>query len=144
MKKRNRDSSCGGHRKGALREGMNPAKEATFAKKEEGFAVIKVYGKLIRDRIPEIIAKDGKSCKTRVLSLEEYKTALRNKLNEEMKEYQEAYDIHELADVQEIIDALVVAEGLTEEQFRAIQKAKRDSNGAFNKRLYLESVDDGE
>lgn len=104
--------------------------------------MIKVYGKLIRDRIPEIIAKDGKSCKTRVLSLEEYKTALRNKLSEEMEEYQEAYDIHELADVQEIIDALVVAEGLTEEQFHAIQKAKRDSNGAFNKRLYLESVDD--
>ena len=33
---------------------------------------MKVYNKLVRDKIPEIIEEDGKTCKTRILSDEEY------------------------------------------------------------------------
>ena len=34
--------------------------------------MLKVYNKLVRDRIPEIIETDGKSCTTCILSDEEY------------------------------------------------------------------------
>ena len=37
---------------------------------------MKVYNKLVRDKIPEIIETDGKTCKTRILSDEEYIASL--------------------------------------------------------------------
>jgi predicted house-cleaning noncanonical NTP pyrophosphatase (MazG superfamily) len=103
----------------------------------------KEYNKLIRDRIPEIIEKDGKTCKTRVLSEKDYKSALNSKLLEEMKEYQEGFDLRELADLQEVINAIVLANGLSLKEFDEIREAKAKANGGFSKRLFLESVDDG-
>ena len=49
---------------------------------------MKVYNKLVRDKIPEIIEADGKVCRTHILSNEEYIAALEVKLNEEVAEYQ--------------------------------------------------------
>ena len=55
---------------------------------------MKTYNKLVRDKIPEIIMNNGaKSCKTRVLSNEEYLSSLNTKLQEEMKEYLESGEI---------------------------------------------------
>ena len=44
--------------------------------------MIKVYNKLVRDRIPEIIEASGKHCKTAILSEEEYLKMLDAKLDE--------------------------------------------------------------
>ena len=41
---------------------------------------MKVYNKLVRDKIPEIIEADGKVCRTHILSNEEYIAALEAKL----------------------------------------------------------------
>ena len=49
---------------------------------------MKVHNKLVRDKIPEIIEKDGKTCVTHILSGEKYIVALETKLNEEVAEYQ--------------------------------------------------------
>lgn len=48
---------------------------------------IKVYNKLVRNRIPEIIAASGKSCVTEVLTDEAYLKMLDAKLDEELAEY---------------------------------------------------------
>lgn len=104
--------------------------------------MIKPYHKLIRDKIPEIIEKDGKTCEVVSLSDKEYLDALRAKLGEELKEYQEDYSIEELADLQEVVDAIVKAEGLTPKEFDALKEKKRQSNGGFDKKLMLLSVDD--
>ena len=45
-------------------------------------------GKLVKDKIPQIIAGDGKSPIIRTLSTEEYLEELDIKLNEEVAEYQ--------------------------------------------------------
>lgn len=37
---------------------------------------MKIYNKLVRDKIPGIITADGETCKTRILSDEEYMEAL--------------------------------------------------------------------
>lgn len=104
--------------------------------------MIKDYHKLVRDNIPSIIEKDGKTCRVVTLSQEECLSALRAKLLEEMKEYQESFDIEELTDLQEVINAIVHESGLTLEQFDVIRKKKEATNGGFKKRLMLLSVDD--
>ena len=50
----------------------------------------KVFNKLVRDRIPEIIESSGKTCLTATLSDEAYIHMLDLKLNEELTEYQES------------------------------------------------------
>ena len=47
---------------------------------------IKAYHKLVRDRIPEIIEADGKTCICATLSNEDYIALLDQKLNEELTE----------------------------------------------------------
>ena len=61
---------------------------------------MKVYNKLVRDKIPEIIEADGKACKTHILSNDEYIAALEAKLNEEVAEYQADKNLEEMADLQ--------------------------------------------
>ena len=67
------------------------------------------YHKLVRDRIPEIIEKDGKTCVCSVLSRQDYITLLDQKLNEELAEYQESKSMEELADLLEVMSAGAVA-----------------------------------
>ena len=62
------------------------------------------YHKLVRDRIPQIIESQGKTCVTEVLSQEVYLQMLDEKLNEELAEYQESKSLEELADLLEVMD----------------------------------------
>ena len=75
--------------------------------------MIKKYNKLVRDRIPEIIASNGHECKTKILADAEYLTMLDAKLNEEIAEYQQDKNIEELADMLEVIRAITAARGYT-------------------------------
>jgi predicted house-cleaning noncanonical NTP pyrophosphatase (MazG superfamily) len=108
----------------------------------------KFYHKLVRDCIPEIIAAAGKRCETRVLSEGDYAQALRAKLVEEALEAQAAGDrdalIGELADVVEVMEALMVAEGMSWAQVRAVQGQKRRLRGGFEGRVELGWVEEGE
>ena len=74
-------------------------------------------GKLVRDLIPELIRKDGRDPQVRYLSGEALVTALRTKLCEEAQEAAEAGSrkqlVEELADVREVMFALMAAEGIT-------------------------------
>lgn len=61
------------------------------------------YHKLVRDRIPEIIEADGKTCTWETLSEVAYIQLLDEKLNEELAEYQESKSLEELADLLEVV-----------------------------------------
>ena len=100
----------------------------------------KEYSKLVRDRIPEIIESSGKKCICETLSHEEYIAMLDAKLNEELGEYQESKSLEELADLLEVMGAVVKARGYTWEQLTAIRKKKRDERGGFEKRILLKEV----
>lgn len=69
----------------------------------------KIYNKLVRDRIPEIIESDGKRCTTEILPDDRYLQMLDVKLNEELAEYQESISLEELADLLEVMRAVVKA-----------------------------------
>ena len=71
----------------------------------------KQYHKLVRDRIPEIIARSGKQCRTEVLTEEDYLLLLDEKLGEELSEYRESGALEELADLLEVMEAVEVLRG---------------------------------
>ena len=100
----------------------------------------KVYEKLVRDRIPEMIANSGGSCSTRILSQEEYLEMLDKKLNEELAEYQESKSLEELADLLEVMQAVVKARGADFQQVEEIRLRKRQERGGFESRILLERV----
>lgn len=102
---------------------------------------MKVYNKLVRDRIPEIIAESGRTCRVRTLEPGEYQAHLQQKLTEEMAEYQADGSVQELADLVEVVQAIVQAQGLTWAEFEAIRRQKCAERGGFAQRLLLESVD---
>jgi len=95
--------------------------------------------KLVRDRIPEIIQRDGRRCGIRIASEEELVPLLKAKLIEEAQEAaaDDADLVKELADLAEVIDALLAAEGLDYETIRAKQEKRRLERGGFEKRLVL-------
>ena len=64
---------------------------------------MKIYNKLVRDKIPELIESDGKKCVTHILSEKEYITALETKLDEEVAEYHADKNLEEMADVLEVL-----------------------------------------
>lgn len=98
------------------------------------------YHKLVRDRIPEIIEKDGKTCVCSVLSQQDYLTLLDQKLNEELTEYQESKALEELADLLEVMYAVASARGSSMEEVEAIRVKKREKRGGFENRILLETV----
>lgn len=100
----------------------------------------KVYNKLVRDRIPEIIEASGKTCLTATLSDEAYLHMLDQKLNEELAEYQESKSMEELADLLEVIVAAAKARGCSWEQLLRIRNQKRAKRGGFEKRILLMEV----
>lgn len=112
--------------------------------KKEGNAVppkgLKVYNKLVRDRIPEIIEKDGKRCVCKTLTQDQYIAMLDAKLNEELAEYQQSKTLEELADLLEVMGAVVRARGYTWKQLTDIRKTKKEERGGFDQRILLKEV----
>lgn len=108
----------------------------------------KVYNKLVRDNIPEIIMADNINPVTRILTLGEYKVELEKKLNEEYQEVLSTTNseerIEELADMLEIIQALAIIENRTLDDVINVAKEKCKKRGGFQKRIFLEKVLDNE
>ncbi len=104
---------------------------------------MRVYNKLIRDNIPQIIKEnEGKECHVKVLEEDDYLVELNFKIQEELAEYLESGEIEELADLEEVLRAILDAKNVSYEKFEKIRLEKVKKRGAFKKRLFLESVDD--
>jgi len=103
---------------------------------------VKIYNKLVRDKIPDIIAASGKKAGLRILSDDEYVRALDDKLREEVKEYLDSGDLEELADISEVLDAIREARGYTEADFICVKKKKSVERGGFSGRIFLTEVTD--
>lgn len=100
----------------------------------------KAYYKLVRDRIPEIIEADGKTCVCETISDEDYLRLLDAKLTEELSEYQESHSLEELADLLEVLRAVVKAHGWTWEELERIRSDKAAQRGGFEKKILLKEV----
>jgi len=110
----------------------------------------KVYNKLVRDNMVGIYISDksknlSSDFKVRNLSQEEILEHLKTKLTEESNELTESYADNqklqeEIADVLEVLDAIVYHKGFSKETIESIQKDKKEKRGGFEKGIYLESI----
>ena len=101
---------------------------------------MKVYNKLVRDLIPQIIEKDGKKFDTHIAEKEEYVKLLEEKLQEEVNEYLEDKNLEELADVLEVLVGLAGSLGYTEDELFKKRLEKKEERGGFEDRVVLEKV----
>lgn len=98
------------------------------------------YNKLVRDKIPEIIEKDNKTCEIRILDDDEYLKMIDAKLDEELAEYHKDQNLEELADILEVLYAATKARGYSLEELEECRRDKAEKRGEFGKRIFLESV----
>ena len=98
------------------------------------------YDKLVRDRIPEIIRNNGKHAIVEKLGSNAYKKYLDDKLGEELQEYLASDSIDELADLVEVIYAILKYKGIELIDFENIREKKAEERGAFDERILLKEV----
>lgn len=103
--------------------------------------------KLIRDKIPEIMCQNGQ--RVYMERAEPFRAFLRGKLNEESAElYNALYEsesdkppfnavYEEIADVLEVIDAIIKEYGLSKRIVRKTKRQKRKEKGSFDKKYVL-------
>ena len=100
-----------------------------------------VHNKLIRDRIPEIIIKEGEVPIIRTIKDDkEYLQLLIEKLLEEVQEFKENNSIDEIADILEVTHTIIKEMNWPLRFVESIRRKKRFERGGFSKRLFLISV----
>ncbi|MCA9375330.1 nucleoside triphosphate pyrophosphohydrolase, partial [Candidatus Dojkabacteria bacterium] len=103
------------------------------------------FAKLVRDKIlPHMEGNNQRARGVRKLSDSEFIKELIKKILEESNEMVNVSDQDELkkelADVYEVLDYLKEALKLTDEELEDLKKRKRDKNGGFSERMYIEDV----
>lgn len=103
----------------------------------------RVYNKLVRDKIPNIIKNKGEEPIVKILNDDEYKVELEKKLYEEYQEVISASGadrLEELADIVEVIRALAKLENYDLNDIIKISDEKNKKRGAFENKIFLEKV----
>lgn len=104
----------------------------------------KIFNKLVRDNIPNIIENNNEVAITKILTDEEFKVELLKKLKEECKEVNDSKTsnelLEELADVLEILRTLSMLENKTLEDIINIADEKKQKRGGFDKKIFLEKT----
>lgn len=95
------------------------------------------YDKAVRDKIPEIIQKDGHTCSVKTLSDEQFLVEIEKKLSEEVTEYQNNKNPEELADILEVIYRIAKLRGISKEELENIRIKKSEERGGFEENLFL-------
>ena len=101
---------------------------------------MKIYNKLVRDNIPDIILKDNELPCTRVLNDKEYIEALNAKLTEEVNEYLENENINEMVDILEVIRAICEYKNVSYDEIEKRRIEKKEKRGGFEKKIFLEKT----
>lgn len=102
------------------------------------------YNKLVRDRIPEIIAAAGDRPTTRVLDEDEYTAELRRKLVEEVEEFNTSNDAEELVDILEVVFAVASRMGIDPTQLDRLRQSKKERRGGFEAKVFLIDTESSE
>ncbi len=102
------------------------------------------FNALVRDKIPDFL--ESKECivQKTILSAEDFDRALREKLIEESAEVRLALSkdalIEELADLHEVIDALLRHLSIDKGDVVAAQLKKKETKGGFENRIFVSEI----
>ena len=100
------------------------------------------YNKLIRDKNVEIMEKLGHKVEYEILNDERYNEELDKKLKEEVNEYLADYSVEEMADVMEVIYAMLDYRGMKMDDVEKVRIEKRNRKGAFKNKVFLKTVEE--
>ncbi|WP_334329411.1 nucleoside triphosphate pyrophosphohydrolase [Companilactobacillus sp. HBUAS59699] len=99
--------------------------------------------KLVRDKIPDIA---GDKAEFEVLSNDDYRTSLRDKLVEEAKEVKAADTranlVEELGDLEEVMRAILDDASITYEEMDSIRQSKVMQRGKFEEKYAMKIKDE--
>lgn len=105
---------------------------------------MRVYNKLVRDKIPSLISNNGEKAFIKILNDDEYKSELLKKLLEECNEVLVAKGeekILELADMLEVMRTVAVLYGYSLAEVINVADKKKEERGGFMEKIFLEYVD---
>lgn len=102
----------------------------------------KNYYKLVRDKVPCIIAEQGRKPKYRQLNRPEYEQALKQKVIEEAIELLRAETLQDMAEeAADLMEVLSCLERHLDIDLVEVAYKKRKTNGSFLCGYFLESVE---
>lgn len=97
--------------------------------------------KLVRNLIPKIIAEDaGRAPLFYAADDEEYLRRLKEKLQEEVQEFIESEDMREMADILEVIEAILIFKNISVRELEYIKENKAALHGTFSERIILSGI----
>lgn len=105
-------------------------------------------GKLVRDKIPNLIEKSGRIPVTKTLEGKEYRRQLFRKFGEEFREYRQAENIldkaEEMADILTVLKAILEHDGVFFDDVYKLAIKKNQEKGEFKEKIYLDKVEESE
>ncbi len=106
----------------------------------------KIYNKLVRDKIIDIILKDNGKPSFRTLDDNDFRIALKNKVLEEAQELSLAETredvINEISDIVELIESILKNYNINKEELLNKKEDKKVKRGGFDKKIFLEYSDE--
>ncbi|MEK7628808.1 MAG: nucleoside triphosphate pyrophosphohydrolase [Patescibacteria group bacterium] len=98
------------------------------------------FKKLVRDKIPDSIVRDGRIPVVHVADNKEYWKRLKEKLNEEVDEFVNDESPEEFADILEVLDAIADYKQFDRNKIQEIKRRKAQEKGVFKDRIILDEV----
>lgn len=106
----------------------------------------KIYNKLVRDNIIDIILSDNGKPVFKTLNDDDFRIALKNKVIEESQELLLANTkddvINELSDIIELIEAISKNYNIDKDELINKKENKKLKRGGFDKKIFLEYSDE--
>lgn len=100
------------------------------------------YDKLVRDKIPQVLDAKGIKSVTHRVEGDEYFARLVAKLREEVEEFAKDTKEEEIADIMEVLNAVILAKGFSKEKIEEIRKKKLGERGGFSEKIILEQTEE--